>query len=137
MRNSDPPCKVIAKVLILRRSRLKSGAGERKKCFTESRPTRHPAMRYAAVGFQCAVWRPTSSMPYTKLTHADALSTNPSQSNGLTLFSLKFGMRREESAIPMIPSGTFRKKIQCHEKYVVIKPPTGGPTTGAISPGQV
>ena len=39
--------------------------------------------------------------------------------------------------MPMMPSGTFRKKIQCQEAYVVMKPPRGGPTTGAISPGQV
>ena len=76
-------------------------------------------------------------MPYTKLTQADALSTNPSQSNGLTWSSLRLGIIRDERAMPTMPSGTFRKKIQCHEAYVVMKPPTGGPTTGAISPGQV
>ena len=33
--------------------------------------------------------------------------------------------------MPTIPSGTLRKKIQCQEAYVVMKPPTGfedGPT---------
>ena len=37
----------------------------------------------------------------------------------------------------MMPSGTFKKKIQRHEEYVVMKPPTGGPMTGAANPGHV
>ena len=36
----------------------------------------------------------------------------------------------------MIPSGTLTRKIQRHDAYVVMKPPSGGPITGAISAGQ-
>ena len=36
-----------------------------------------------------------------------------------------------------MPIGMFKKKIQRHEVNVVMKPPMGGPSTGAIKPGTV
>ena len=36
----------------------------------------------------------------------------------------------------MRPSGMLTKKIQRHVAYVAMKPPSAGPITGAISPGQ-
>ena len=36
-----------------------------------------------------------------------------------------------------MPTGTLIQKIQRHSKYVVMKPPTGGPSTGPISAGTV
>ena len=40
-------------------------------------------------------------------------------------------------AMPMSPIGTLIKKIQCHDAYVVMKPPSGGPQIGPISAGMV
>ncbi len=37
----------------------------------------------------------------------------------------------------MRPSGTFSRKIQRHDACVAMSPPSGGPITGAMSPGQV
>ena len=39
--------------------------------------------------------------------------------------------------MPNTPIGTLMRKIQCHEKYVVMKPPSGGPQIGPISAGIV
>ena len=36
-----------------------------------------------------------------------------------------------------MPNGTLRRKIQRQFAYVVMKPPTGGPTTGATIAGHV
>ncbi len=41
------------------------------------------------------------------------------------------------SMMPRRPIGRLMRKIQCQEKYVVMKPPTGGPSTGPISAGIV
>ncbi len=71
------------------------------------------------------------------VTHAVLLNANPIQSNGFFSSPFRFLISTNVSPRPINPSGTFRKKIQCQEKYVVMKPPTGGPTTGATSPGQV
>ncbi len=35
-----------------------------------------------------------------------------------------------------MPIGMLMRKIQRHDAYVVMKPPSGGPTTGAMSAGQ-
>ena len=39
--------------------------------------------------------------------------------------------------MPARPIGTLIRKIQCQVKKVVMKPPTGGPTSGPIRPGMV
>ena len=39
--------------------------------------------------------------------------------------------------MPASPIGTLIRKIQCQLKNVVMKPPTGGPTSGPIRPGTV
>ncbi len=39
--------------------------------------------------------------------------------------------------MPSSPIGTLIRKIQCQVKKVVMKPPTGGPTSGPISAGMV
>src|SRR3954463_1709145 len=39
--------------------------------------------------------------------------------------------------MPSIPIGMLIRKIQCQEKYVVMKPPSGGPITGPTSAGTV
>ncbi len=36
-----------------------------------------------------------------------------------------------------MPIGMLIRKIQCHDAYVVMKPPTGGPITGPMSAGIV
>jgi hypothetical protein len=68
--------------------------------------------------------------------HADPASANPSQSNRRPCPGA-FLIQANARAMPMKPSGTFKKKIQRHEEYVVMKPPTGGPMTGAANPGHV
>ena len=40
------------------------------------------------------------------------------------------------SAIPTRPTGRLTKKIHLQEEMLVIRPPSGGPSTGAASPGQ-
>ncbi len=47
------------------------------------------------------------------------------------------GMKRFASRIPSTPIGRLIKKIQRQWKYVVMKPPSGGPTTGPTSAGIV
>src|SRR4051812_21757894 len=39
--------------------------------------------------------------------------------------------------MPSSPIGMLIRKIQCQEKYVVMKPPSGGPITGPTSAGTV
>jgi hypothetical protein len=39
--------------------------------------------------------------------------------------------------MPSRPIGMLIRKIQCQEKYVVMKPPSGGPITGPINAGIV
>src|SRR5882762_9774306 len=72
-----------------------------------------------------------------KITHAVPHRTKPSQSKGFGCSACEFVTQSDANTMATTPSGTFRKKIQCQEAYVVMKPPTGGPTTGATSPGQV
>jgi len=38
---------------------------------------------------------------------------------------------------PITPSGTLIQKIHCQPQCSVMKPPRGGPSTGAVSAGQV
>ncbi len=63
--------------------------------------------------------------------------TNPRASNGRARSSRCSTMNRNTASNPSAPIGTLRKKIQRHDAYVVMKPPSGGPRTGAISPGVV
>ena len=46
-------------------------------------------------------------------------------------------MKRFASAMPSTPIGRLIRKIQRQSKYVVMKPPSGGPTTGPTSAGIV
>src|SRR6202034_1817718 len=80
---------------------------------------------------------PTSFSPYIRVEQATADETNPVQSNGRFRSSRLLLIQRAESTMPINPSGTLRKKIQRHDAYVVMNPPTGGPSTGATKPGQV
>src|ERR1700709_2769974 len=66
-----------------------------------------------------------------------ALSTRPTLSRGLRLTPRRFGTSMATATSAQIPNGTFKRKIQRHDAYVVMKPPTGGPTTGAAIAGQV
>ncbi len=47
------------------------------------------------------------------------------------------GKKRVANQIPITPIGTLIRNIQCHEKKVVMKPPTGGPTNGPTIAGIV
>ena len=61
---------------------------------------------------------------------------NPSVSNERRRSGSKSAMNVATSARPRIPIGMFKKKIQRHDENVVMKPPTGGPSIGAISAGR-
>ena len=69
--------------------------------------------------------------------NARPLSTNPVRSKRRRCSLRRFGTSRSASTIAASPTGTFRKKIHRHDAYVVRNPPTGGPSSGAIRPGQV
>ena len=60
---------------------------------------------------------------------------NPGVSNERCCSALWFTMNAATSASATNPSGMFRKKIQRQDENVVMNPPTGGPRTGATSPG--
>src|ERR1700730_6389622 len=63
------------------------------------------------------------------------VSRKPIQSSGRGSSSFGLSKKSVTSAMPRIPSGTFTKKIQRQEKYVVMKPPMGGPSTGPSCAG--
>ncbi len=74
--------------------------------------------------------RPIASMPYMMQNSDAPVSMNPIQSSGRSVSSFGFSKNIVTSAMPIRPSGTLTQKIQRQEKYVVMKPPTGGPSTG-------
>ena len=45
-----------------------------------------------------------------------------------------FGITKSAPRIPMIPIGMLMKKIQCHERYSAITPPSPGPKARAAPP---
>ena len=45
-------------------------------------------------------------------------------------------MSRHATANATIPRGTLMRNIQCHDAYVVMRPPASGATTGAMSAGH-
>ena len=45
------------------------------------------------------------------------------------------GMAMAVSSSPTAPTGRLMRKIQCHEAACVSQPPSGGPSSGPISPG--
>ena len=60
--------------------------------------------------------RPTNSRPYMKAVQADPHSAKPSQSKGLRWSSLKFEIQSQANMIPMMPSGTLRKKSSARKR---------------------
>src|ERR1700722_4406390 len=62
-------------------------------------------------------------------------STSPYRSKR-SGFSLRTGsMKRNAMKMPSRPIGILIRKIQCQDRYVVMKPPSGGPITGPTSAG--
>src|SRR5215469_11744272 len=62
---------------------------------------------------------------------------NPIKSNGGGSSSTISGMKSVASTRPSTATGMLIQNIQRQEKYVVMKPPTGGPSIGPINAGTV
>ena len=76
-----------------------------------------------------------ASTPYMMQNSEAPVSTKPSQSSGRSTSSFGLSKNTVTSTMPRRPSGTLTRKIQRQEKYVVMKPPIGGPSTGPSCAG--
>ncbi len=65
------------------------------------------------------------------------VKTKPRQSSGGTVSGFVSSMRSVTRTMPRMPNGTFRKNTQRHDRYVVMRPPTGGPMIGPRIAGVV
>jgi hypothetical protein len=75
--------------------------------------------------------------PAITVTSASPDSRNPVTSSRGERSAFVSGTKRQASAMPTMPTGTLIQKIQRQSKYVVMKPPSGGPTSGPTSAGMV
>src|SRR6476660_40351 len=133
----EPPQMVTAKVRILNGDKLISGVACRAACQTISQPEERLTASKITMECQGVGCCPTSSSPYIKVEQAIAEEAKPVQSKGRCPSSRVFPIQIKDNTMPIRPSGTLRKNIQRQEAYVVMKPPIGGPSTGATKPGQV
>ena len=77
----------------------------------------------------------TRSMRRTRAATAANMRNVPIQSNGFFtggVFGCGIKVRAQMTAA--IPMGIFKRNIQCHDKYSVMIPPSGGPKVRAIPP---
>ncbi len=108
----------------------------RRACTTYApRPTK-PSTSVATATSTGTRWRPSVEKPNIASASPSPASAKPTQSSGGG-GSRMSGMKRFASRIPSTPIGRLIRKIQRQWKYVVMKPPSGGPTTGPTSAGIV
>ena len=117
--------------------RSSSGAGCRRACSRYPTTATRPTPIIASVVLRGTTPRPAVSNPNISPHNATPQSTSPNPSNRPRGGSRTSSTNRLTSTMPRIPIGTLMSKIQRQEKYVTMKPPTGGPITGPSSAGTV
>ena len=78
-----------------------------------------------------------TEMPKIQPAKAVPVRKKPAKSMRRGSLRCQSGSSQLTSAMPRSPIGTLIRKIQCQLQKVVMKPPTGGPTIGPISPGML
>ncbi len=114
-----------------------SGAGALRDRQCAPAPAARPRAISGSETAAAPVRSPSCVRPCTSDASATPVSAKPARSNGRRSPPACAGMKRSTSATPARPSGMLRKKIQRHEATSTSAPPSTGPTTGAMSMGQV
>ena len=130
--------------MVARKVRTPNGAGSssgcacRRRCRHSSGPITPAPAASASVAASDPPSAPFPTRSSARVAHSTqaAASTNPSASNGRPA-PRPFGTSRSASAIPASPNGTLTQKIMRQVKCSARNPPSGGPSSGAVRPGQV
>ena len=108
-------------------------------CFISQRKKMNPRIGVAASRIITGIDHPSVfaiSRPARNTRSVAARRKAPAKSNGFFSRGMcsTFGITKSAPRIPMIPIGMLMKKIQCHERYSAIIPPSPGPNARAAPP---
>src|SRR5436305_7447746 len=136
-RNRNPPMMLARSVAKCSIEKSRTGDPVRRACITYSVIEIDPVATNAPTTGHGSKLSPATDNPNAMPPSPMRASTSPYRSKRSGSSLLIGSMWRSAMKMPSRPIGMLIRKIQCQEKKVVMKPPSGGPITGPTSAGTV